>query len=342
MLPINEEYNPAWLYDKELIKVENDCGILSRKNIFRLIASLCLVLIINPVQYFPNQELPAQELVIDGIGGGYLFEEEFLEKDDGIMLLPESFESVDSFSKARMLLYNPHIVRSGDNISTLAVNYGLNQDTIISLNKITNSRLLQVGKVLKIPNQDGILYTIGDTDNLASIAEKYNTNQDDLITINELFSEKISAGTDIFIPGARLDIERLQEINGDLFIRPVVGAITSYFGWRRNPFNRSLRQFHNGIDIRGGVGTPVRASMSGRVSAVGYDNVFGNYVIINHHSGYRTLYGHLNVIRTRTGANVAQGARIGDVGNTGQSTGPHLHFTIYRNGTAVNPLGLMR
>jgi murein DD-endopeptidase MepM/ murein hydrolase activator NlpD len=82
--------------------------------------------------------------------------------------------------------------------------------------------------------------------------------------------------------------------------------------------------------------------MAGMVSAVGYDNVFGNFVIINHHSGYRTLYGHLSVIRTRRGAYVAQGERIGDVGNTGQSTGSHLHFTVYKNGAATNPRALMR
>jgi len=82
--------------------------------------------------------------------------------------------------------------------------------------------------------------------------------------------------------------------------------------------------------------------MAGRVSVVGYDNVFGNYVIINHNSGYRTLYGHMSVIRTRTGAYVTQGERIGDIGNTGQSTGSHLHFTVFKNGSAINPLPLIR
>ena len=82
--------------------------------------------------------------------------------------------------------------------------------------------------------------------------------------------------------------------------------------------------------------------MAGRVTAVGYNNVYGNYVVINHHSGYRTLYGHLNAIRTRTGAYVVQGERVGDVGSTGQSTGPHLHFTVYKNGVTVNPRALMR
>jgi len=157
-----------------------------------------------------------------------------------------------------------------------------------------------------------------------------------------LFSEKIVEGTDLFIPGARLDFAVLQEINGDLFIWPINGVITSPYGSRIDPFNSGRRQFHTGIDIRGGYGTPIRAAMAGRVSQVGYDNVLGNYVVITHHSGYRTLYGHMSVIRTRTGAYVALGERIGDVGSTGLSTGPHLHFTVYKNGVLVNPRPLIR
>jgi murein DD-endopeptidase MepM/ murein hydrolase activator NlpD len=100
--------------------------------------------------------------------------------------------------------------------------------------------------------------------------------------------------------------------------------------------------FHTGLDIRGSTGTPVRAAMSGRVSQTGYDAVFGNYVVISHHSGYRTLYGHMSVIRTRNGAYVGTGERIGDVGSTGLSTGPHLHFMVYKNGVTVNPRSLIK
>jgi murein DD-endopeptidase MepM/ murein hydrolase activator NlpD len=82
--------------------------------------------------------------------------------------------------------------------------------------------------------------------------------------------------------------------------------------------------------------------MSGRVSAVGWDDGFGNYVVISHHSGYRTLYAHMSVIRVKAGAYVGTGERIGDVGSTGRSTGPHLHFTVYKNGVTVNPRALMK
>jgi murein DD-endopeptidase MepM/ murein hydrolase activator NlpD len=294
------------------------------------------VYILFPVQFQKQQDIPV--INENGIGGGYHFMD-ILAEDDNCNLI--TLEQSD-FSNFRTLLYDFHTVRSGENISTLAVNFGLNQDSIISINKISNSRLLQIGRVLKIPNQDGILHTVRSGETLSSIAQRYNADSEILRDINELFSDRVSVGTDLFIPGARLDWTRLQEINGDLFIWPLNGVVTSGYGNRRDPFNPSRFQFHNGIDIRGHRGDPVRAAMAGRVSRVGWDNGFGNYIIINHHSGYRTLYAHLSVVRTRTGAYVAQGERIGDVGSTGQSTGPHLHFTVYRNGVTINPRGMLR
>lgn len=360
-----------------LSSLENDLSCICKhayygqtsRNIFRLAAILCMLLVINPGQYLKRQSLSVDEDgvnigIVDNIGGGFLAEDVFMKAEAGIALTPASHvldgdtlnsnviynsivfndesNTLETVSKSRILIYSSHVVQSGDNISSLAFNFGLNQDTIISVNKITSTRLLQIGRVLNIPNQDGILHTVRAGENLSSIAERYRVEQESIKVVNELFSDKVVTGTELFIPGARLDRTRLQEINGDLFIWPVRGVVTSGYGWRRDPFNRNRRQFHNGIDIRGNTGTPVRAAMAGRVSRVGWDNVYGNYVIINHHSGYRTLYAHLNVIRTRSGAQVSQGERIGDVGSTGLSTGPHLHFTIYRNGVTVNPRALMR
>ena len=82
--------------------------------------------------------------------------------------------------------------------------------------------------------------------------------------------------------------------------------------------------------------------MAGRVSHVGYDNLYGNFVLVSHHSGYRTLYAHMSTVRVRPGTQVATGERIGDVGSTGLSTGPHLHFTVFKDGVTVNPRSLMR
>jgi murein DD-endopeptidase MepM/ murein hydrolase activator NlpD len=313
------------------------------RNVFHLSAVLCLLFIINPdfSKLFP--EATAAE---HGIGGGAVFKEDYFDTDNGVMLDTVSMETAvhepEALTKSRTLFYDTHTVAQGENISTLAINLGLHQGTIISVNKISNTRLLQIGKVLRIPNQDGLLHPVKSGETLESIAAKYKVEADDIKVANELFSEKIRTGTDLFIPGAKLDWLSIQELNGYLFIWPVNGAITSPYGYRRDPFNGSRRSFHTGIDIRGSRGTPVKAAMSGRVSSVGFDPVFGNYVVINHHSGYRTMYAHMSVIRTRSGAYVGTGERIGDVGSTGLSTGPHLHFTVYKNGVTVNPRSLIK
>jgi murein DD-endopeptidase MepM/ murein hydrolase activator NlpD len=245
------------------------------------------------------------------------------------------------YSLPQMLFYSAYTVMEGDTIGEIVRNFGLNQDTLISLNGIKNSRLLRIGQVLRIPNQDGILYTVKEGDVLEAIAEKYRVDPRDIQTVNELFSERVNAGSSLFIPGARLEWTDLQEINGDLFIWPVRGYITSPYGYRSSPFPPGHRQFHTGLDIGSPLGTPIRAAMTGRVSAAGYNDISGNYVVISHHSGYRTLYAHMNVIRVKAGAYVKTGERIGDVGSTGLSTGAHLHFTVYKDGLTVNPRSLM-
>jgi murein DD-endopeptidase MepM/ murein hydrolase activator NlpD len=226
-------------------------------------------------------------------------------------------------------------------IGQIALEAGLNQDTLISVNGIKNTRGILAGQVLKIPNQDGIYYTVKKDDTLLSIAQKYKVDSQAVKIANELFSDTIYVNARLFLPDARLDPVNLQEINGDLFVWPVSGYITSLYGYRSNPFG-GARQFHSGLDIGAGMGTPIRAAMAGRVSTVSYDASFGNYVVISHHSGYRTLYAHMSVVRVKSGAYVAVGQRIGDVVTTGLSTGPHLHFTVYKNGVTVNPRSLMK
>ncbi|MDL2228784.1 M23 family metallopeptidase [Treponema sp. OttesenSCG-928-L16] len=277
-------------------------------------------------------------------GMGMPYSENILVSGDD--LSPETVEMLsglpepDAYFRPQILLYSSYKVQKGDMIGEIARNFGLNQDTLLSINNIKNSRLIQIGQVLKIPNQDGIVYTVKSGDTLGGIAAKYEVESADIQAVNELFSETVNANTSLFIPGARLASIDLQEINGDLFAWPIRGYITSPYGYRLSPFT-GVRQFHTGLDIGAAHGTPIKAAMSGRVIAASYDAVSGNYVIISHHSGYRTLYAHMSVIRTKVGAYVRTGDRIGDVGSTGLSTGPHLHFTVYKNGRTVSPRSLM-
>jgi murein DD-endopeptidase MepM/ murein hydrolase activator NlpD len=115
------------------------------------------------------------------------------------------------------------------------------------------------------------------------------------------------------------------------FARPTTGARGDGFGPRGN-------RFHTGVDFTAGYGTPVVAARSGRVISASYDaGGYGNLIVISHGAGVTSWYAHLNRIRVGSGAYVGQGARIGDVGSTGFSTGPHLHFEVHVRGAAVAP-----
>ncbi|MDR0639575.1 MAG: M23 family metallopeptidase [Spirochaetaceae bacterium] len=255
--------------------------------------------------------------------------------------LPAMLEPEEYFS-AQPVMYTGYKVQKDDLIGSLALEFGLNLDTLISVNGIKNSRIVPTGILLKIPNQDGIAYTVREADTLSGIAEKHGIEAGDILTVNEYFSANLKEGDTLFLPGVKLDRTALQEINGDLFIWPTTNRyVTSAYGWRRSPITNT-RLFHIGIDIRGGIGAPVYAAMAGRVSYTGYNEVYGYHIVINHHSGYRTLYGHLDRIRVKSGTYVSTGQRIGDVGNTGLSTGSHLHFTVYKNGEPMNPRLLTR
>jgi murein DD-endopeptidase MepM/ murein hydrolase activator NlpD len=245
------------------------------------------------------------------------------------------------YSRPRMLLFTSYRIAKGDTIGDIAVTMGLNQDTLLSVNGITNSRLLQIGQELRIPNQDGILHRIKTDETLEGIAERYKTEVSAIQTANELFPGVVPVNASLFIPGAKMDWVSRQEINGDLFIWPVRSFVTSHYGYRLSPFT-GARQFHSGLDIGAPTGTPIKAAMAGRVNTAGFNDSLGNYVVISHHSGYRTLYAHMNAVMVKPGAYVGMGQRIGDVGSTGLSTGPHLHFTVYKNGVTVNPRSLMK
>ncbi|MCM2283755.1 MAG: peptidoglycan DD-metalloendopeptidase family protein [Desulfobacula sp.] len=120
-------------------------------------------------------------------------------------------------------------------------------------------------------------------------------------------------------------------------IRPVNGWVTSGFGSRVSPFT-GQQEFHSGIDISNAPGTKIIAPANGRVATAAEKVYIGNLVIIDHDHGRSTKYGHLKEILVNPGQEVKRGDVIGLVGNTGRSTGPHLHYEVLINGTPVNPL----
>jgi murein DD-endopeptidase MepM/ murein hydrolase activator NlpD len=119
-------------------------------------------------------------------------------------------------------------------------------------------------------------------------------------------------------------------------IWPTKGWISSGFGYRTSPFT-GKREFHKGLDISGPSGTPIYAPATGKVTFSGTDGAYGLTVILNHGNGITTRYAHLNRLAVKNGQSVARGELIGLMGNSGRSTGPHLHYEVRLNGVFVNP-----
>lgn len=238
--------------------------------------------------------------------------------------------------------YRDYVVQSGDTIGGIAYKMGLKKiGTIFSANNITNARRIMNGTHLVIPSMDGIIYTVEKNDSFQSIAQKFNITLESLLDANDVNDKELNIGSKLFIPGACLSYEKIRRALGELFIYPIKGRLTSPFGYRRDPFT-GRKSFHSGIDLAAPTGTPIKVIMDGTVSQMSFSRVFGNYVIVTHENGYQTLYGHVSKFNAKRGQKLLQGDIVAFVGNTGMSTGPHVHLSIYKNGKLVDPLTLLK
>jgi murein DD-endopeptidase MepM/ murein hydrolase activator NlpD len=237
--------------------------------------------------------------------------------------------------------WKAHKVARGETVYQIARDYGISMDAIIASNNISNARRLTEGASLRIPNMDGIPYTVKKGDTLTKISASMNIPLELILDVNDIQTDVITPGQILFMPGARMAPDALKLALGELFVYPVKGRLSDTFGFRNSPIT-NVRQFHSAIDLAAPTGVPVKAAMDGKVSATGNNTNYGKFIIMSHAGGYETLYAHLSVISVTQGAVVNQGVKIGEVGSTGFSTGPHLHFAIYKNKRPVNPLDLLR
>ena len=162
-----------------------------------------------------------------------------------------------------------------------------------------------------------------------------NGYQDTLEAIKEtVLKEPTNA---IVRVGTRTTVSRGGQVNYGV----VQGKrISSSYGWRIHPIT-GQRRFHDGLDIAANHGNPVYAYTDGRVVEAGWNGGYGNCILIDHGNGLKTRYAHLSRIDVRVGQKVKVGQRIGAVGSTGNSTGPHLHFEVIKNGKTQNPLNYL-
>ncbi len=228
-------------------------------------------------------------------------------------------------------------VKAGDSLANIAKRTNVSVDTLISFNAITDARKVTKGMKLSIPNHSGLRYRVRRGESLSLLSRRFGVSLDDLLDWNNLKRSVITVGQTLFIPDGRLGAAAVRKVLGTLFAWPTVGRISSYFGMRISPIT-GTRSHHNGLDIANDPMTPVKAAADGRVARVDYNPTYGNYIIIVHGGGFQTLYGHLKKAYVKRGEKVTQGEKIAAMGTTGASTGPHLHFSMFKNGRDVDPL----
>jgi len=227
-----------------------------------------------------------------------------------------------------------YLIQEGDTISSIASRFNVSTSTIIHLNDTLH---IKTGETIKIPNIDGICYTVKINDTISRIAVNYHIPPQVIIDVNGIENDAVSEGEVLFLPGIETVSEADLSAQEKMFIFPIGERLmTGSFGWRLDPITEKYR-FHTGIDIRAGIGTPVKAAGEGIVTETGGDRMYGKYIIIEHENSYHTFYAHLSAVSVKQGDRVENGNIIGETGNTGYSTGPHLHFSIFRNGKVVNP-----
>jgi murein DD-endopeptidase MepM/ murein hydrolase activator NlpD len=270
----------------------------------------------------------------------------------GMLIAPEENAAVlyddIPLNLTEIFYWTNYIVKEGDSVSTIAANFSLSQGSIIALNKLDRAWNIRIGESLKIPNMDGIPYTVLRNDTVSKIAAKMKVPANAILDANEILHDRILPGQELFMPGARMSAGDLSSAIRPRsaeppMTRPLAGRVTSGFGWREDPVKpqAGVMRFHSAVDISGRIGDPVKAAMGGTVLYIANNPNLGNFIILKH-GEYQTLYAHLSAFSVRIGEAVEQGQEIGKVGNTGYTTGPHLHFEAFRNGNRVNPLDLFK
>lgn len=232
-----------------------------------------------------------------------------------------------------------YLVKRGDSLSKIATRFNTSIKELVEFNNIKNPDLIYTNQVIRIPENSAQLYEIKKGDSLNLIAKKFRISVVELINVNKIKNpDQIYVGESLIIPAQKpyeyqLASRKLR-IN---YIWPVQGRISSDYGWREHPIYKE-RSFHTGIDISVPYGTPVYASESGNVEFSGWSEGYGNLVIIRHRDNSLTYYGHNLKLLVKKGEEIKQGKIISLSGNSGVSTGPHLHFEIRIDNKHTNPL----
>lgn len=246
-----------------------------------------------------------------------------------------------------------YTVVEGDTLSEIAETFGVSMNTIRWENNISG-QTIKIGQKLNILPVTGVKHIVKSGDTISKIADKYEAETEDILIFNDISKEGVlKLGDIIFVPNGIIKVIASNssssktttvsntKVQSGYYIRPVLGRVTSKYGPRKGGF-------HYGVDFGGVEGvTPVKVAADGVIAKVVSSCVkgrrtcgggYGNYIDVVHPNGTTTRYAHLSRISVKVGQTVSQGQTIGILGNTGRSTGPHLHFEIINaNGSTMRP-----
>lgn len=259
----------------------------------------------------------------------------------------EDFQNrmVSSLRKVKGLNISIHEISQGENYWSIARDHNVDIDTIIGLNPYLRNIYAALKERLIVGDRAGCVHILGQGEDLRSVARLYGISLSELKKANGLFFFRrmffpLRSGRLLFVPHAKpkLLTEEMREVFGmrRVLQSPLGGRYTSGYGMREDPITRQKR-YHNGIDIKVNIGDWVGSASDGTVIEAGWAGGYGKMVKIRHDNGYTTLYGHLSKILVRNGQRVKKGQIIARAGNTGRTTGAHLHFTVWYRGKPVNP-----
>jgi len=296
-----------------------------------------------------------EDLAVEPTGGSEVVDNgAFL--DDGTLVAGYAPETTIEDGSSTIVRYK---VKSGDTLGAIAHRFGVKMLTVYWANKLESKDALHVGQVLRIPPVNGLIVTVTDLDTLESLAAKYDSDTARIMAVNGLADETLVVGQVLVVPGAKGEpiptpkpTPKPKPKAASTHHSTRTGGSTHYTGGNfRWPVvgggNYVSQYFHYGhyaIDIAADYGSPVVAAAGGRVTFAGWKSNGGGWQVwISHGSGLYTTYNHMSGVAVGRGQYVGRGQRVGRVGQSGNATGPHLHFEVWKGpiwdgGTRVNPM----
>jgi len=208
--------------------------------------------------------------------------------------------------------------------------FGVTTNTILWANDLRSATAIRPGDALVILPVAGVRHIVKSGDTIASIAKRYEADADEILAYNQLASaEAVTVGMTVIVPGGKVAAPAVSRTTA------AAGGTAASGNWLSHPAPGTLKtqgiHGYNAVDFAAAIGTPIRAAAAGEVivsRSSGWNGGYGNYIVIRHSNGVQTLYSHLSRNDVGVGAYVTQGQVIGAMGNTGRSTGPHLHFEV--------------